>query len=43
MAADFANGVWAEYKADTPPGGGLVPGTLLSTTVSAGSWPVLRL
>jgi len=43
MAADLANGVWAEYKADAPPGARLVPSTLLSPTVSAGSWPVLSL
>ncbi len=43
MGADLANGVWAESKADALSGAGLVPGTLLSTTVSAGSWPVLGL
>ncbi len=43
MAADLANGVWAGYKTGSLSGAGLVPGTLFSRTISAGSWPVLGL
>ncbi len=43
MAADLANGVWAEYKTDALSGAGLVPRTLLSRTVSTGTRPVLGL